>query len=136
MPPGNRSRTEVGATALAATGAPYEPNKPVAVEIRFDSPHVVTYHLWFAAAGGPWQKFASGTDEDVATLTGHRHVVGPFAEGTRIGYLALFVGNPQTAFRGQLTLSQDGQTIERGLVTFQGQTDGNGAAVVRGEVPL
>jgi hypothetical protein len=44
-------------------GASYDPSQSVSVELRFDSPHVVTYHAWYALAGGPWQKFATGTDE-------------------------------------------------------------------------
>ena len=114
----------------------YDPGIPVAVELRFDSPQVVTYHLWFALVGGPWQKFATGTDEDVTTLTGHRHIVGPFPAGIRIGYLVLFVGNPSTAFRGQLVITQNGSPLDGGQIAFQGQTNGDGAAVARGEVTL
>jgi len=135
MTGGRRSGGSRAAT-VAGSGVSYDAECPVSVELRFDSPHVVNYHLWVALPDSPLQKVASGTDEDLTTVTGHRHVIGPYPAGTLISYLVMFVGNPQTAYKGQLAVTQDGQTIEGGLVTFQGQTNVDGAAVARGEVPL
>ncbi len=134
--PKKRSASVKSADDVAAGGAPYDPGAPVEIALRFDSPHVVTYHLWFALPGGPWQKFASGTDEDVVTVTGHRHVIGPLLAGSKIAYLVLFVGNPQTTYRGQVTLSQSAQILDGGLLPLAGQTNADGAAVERGEVTL
>jgi hypothetical protein len=131
-------KSKAGGAQVAGTlgGARYDADAPVQVEIRFDSPHVVTYHLWFALPGGPWEKVATGTDEESITVTSHRHLVGPHPAGTRIGYLILFVGNPKTTFKAQLAVTQNGQTLKSGLVSLQGQTSADGAAVTRGEVTL
>jgi hypothetical protein len=132
---GRRSEGSRSAT-LTGGGVSYDPDCPVAVELRFDSPHVVTYHLWIALPETPLQKVATGTDEDLTTISGHRHVLGPYPAGTRISYMIVFAGNPGTAYKAQLAVTQDGQTIEGGLVTIQGQTSRDGAAVAHGDVVL
>jgi hypothetical protein len=135
MTGGRRSGGSRTAT-LTGSGVSYDPNCPVAVELRFDSPHVVTYHIWIALPNGPLQKVASGTDEDLTTISGHRHVLGPYPAATKISYMVLFTGNPGTSYKAQLAVTQDGQMIEGGLVTIQGHTNQDGAAVARGEVVL
>jgi hypothetical protein len=131
-------KSNAGGIRLAATsgGVSYDPDVPVVVELRFDSPHVVTYHLWYALPGGPWEKAATGTDEESVAVTSHRHQVGPHPAGTRIGHLFLFVGNPETTFKAQLVITQNGQAVKGGMVSLQGQTNPDGAAVARGEVTL
>jgi hypothetical protein len=131
-----KSETGGATAALTGAGPAYDPTCQVAVELRFDSPHIVTYHLWYALDDGIQQKFATGTDEVQAAVTAHRHLIGPYPAGTQVSYLVLFAGNPQTAFKGQLVLTQNGQMIGDGLRTFQGQTNSDGAAVARGEIIL
>lgn len=130
-----RTASKKAETAVASN-ASYDPARPIQVTLRFDSPHVVTYHLWYATPGGSWIKFASGTDEDVVSLTQHQHQVGPLPVQSRIGCLALFVGNPNTTHRGQLAILQGGQILEGSLGSLDGTTDGDGAAVARVETTL
>jgi hypothetical protein len=117
-------------------GVPFTPAEVLVVRVRFDSPHVVAYRLWLQRPGQPRELFAEGTDQDTAAVTGHTHQIGPVPSGTKILYLFIFVGNPGTTFSGQLTLEQDGQVIEHGLHTEEGQTDADGVEVRRKEVTL
>lgn len=41
------------------------------LELSFESPHVVTYWVWFRSGDSGWQQLASGTDEDAVTSTRH-----------------------------------------------------------------
>jgi hypothetical protein len=113
------------------------PSAPVQVNVQLDSPQVVVYRLWFQRpADQGWTPFADGTDEHASGPSGHSFTVGPLPAGSKIGYQFILSGNPVTAYRVRLGVSQDGATLPGAQVTLQGNTDDSGVAVQQGEVPL
>lgn len=114
-----------------------DPNKPIEVDFRIDSPQVVVYRLWYRRPGdSQWTVFANGTDEAESSASAHRHIVGPLPEDSRIAYHVIFSGNPQMYFRVVITVSQDGVELPGSGVRVEGYTDDSGVAARQGEVPL
>ncbi len=112
----------------------YDVDRPVEVELQFDSPHVVTYWLWVRTGGAPWELLASGTDHEPASETGHRHSVGPLPPGSEIRWRAVLSGNPHTAYRLALEVRQEGRTLHQD--SRSGITNGQGVAVEQDDLHL
>jgi hypothetical protein len=112
-----------------------DPTLPLQVDVRIDSPQVVVYRLWFQRPGETeWTLFANGTDEDASSASGHVFAVGPLPAGSKIGYQFILSGNPVTAFRVALTVSQGAAPLPSASVLLEGTTDDTGVAVRQGEV--
>src|SRR5262249_55487255 len=108
----------------------------ISVALRFDAPVSVGYKLFIQRPGESWIKFAEGTDEETVQLSGHMHEVGPLPDGSKIMYIILFGGNPNTAFASQIQLFQDRRPLLDGLFIERGVTDQNGIALRRKEITL
>jgi hypothetical protein len=114
-----------------------DPNTPIDVTMRIDSPQVLVYRLWFKRPDdNAWTIFATGTDEDAASATGHAYQIGPLPSGSRISYQLIFSGNPQTTYRAEIVIAQGGEPLPGGEIDIEGTTDDGGVATAKGEVAL
>ena len=116
---------------------PFDPTRPLDIEVSFESPHVVLYRLWIRRPGEEtWTVIASGTDDAESNPSAHRHRLPPLPRGSQVAVLMNLSGNPESAFRARLELLQEGDTLVGGAHTFRGITDAEGFVMRRKEVEL
>jgi hypothetical protein len=96
-------------------------NKPLTVEMTFNTPTTVNYKLWFRLAGGDWQELASGAFPDSITLAGGHYTIPAVSDGTEFDSLFTFTGSVGTPIDGSVVFSQGEFPLAGGTVAIAGQ---------------
>ena len=114
----------------------FDPNKPLRILVELDSPHFVTFHMWYRRPGDPkWTPFGGGQDDDSARHSSHGYEIAAVPSGTLLYYFFHFAGHQNTVYRATIILIQDQQRIARPTV-LKGTTSAKGVARKEKEVIL
>jgi len=109
-----------------------DPTRALSVTVRTDSPHVVSFRLWYQRPGdAAWTIFATAGPDSPNPAT---FEVGPLPAGSKLQYLVIVGGNPQTAYRVVLTALQGDDALGGTPLTLTGTTGQAGTATESGEV--
>jgi len=107
---------------------------PLQLSVEAQSPHVFAYRFWYQVPGGTeWVKCGEGHTAD---NTPDSFSIPVVPAGTTISYWLAAAGHPSTAYRVQVTMSQDGKPVGTGTMLYEGTTSASGGAVVQGQVAL
>jgi hypothetical protein len=116
-----------------STQATVDPAKPFQASVVSESPHVVSYRLWYEIPGGTWQVFGDGGTDDNAPDV---FVAGPVPKGSQVAYWLGIGGNPNTAYRAVVQIAQDSGPVSGGKCVEEGNADAVGTAVCTGTILL
>jgi hypothetical protein len=112
-------------------GAAYNPAVKLQVHVVSQSPHTFAYRLWYALPSDTaWKSLDTG---NIETL---EKEYGPYPAGTRIGYVILIAGNPNTDWKTQVMMSQQGALLscspspDTGITTAKGAAQSSRAVVL------
>ncbi|HEY3013019.1 MAG TPA: hypothetical protein VGJ36_09750 [Gemmatimonadales bacterium] len=104
-------------------GAAYTPGSKIQIHVISQSPHTFAHKLWFAKAGDTeWRPLDEGNIE-----TPEREY-GPYPAGTKIAYALLIGGNPNTDWKMQVMMSQQGALLNCSPPPETGITNSAGVA--------
>ena len=111
--------------------AQVDPSVGLQINVVNQSPHVVAYKIWVKRPGSDWKDIGEGqTADEVADFFD----LDPQPKGTLLDYWFGIGGNPMTAWRALLTLSQGGRIVPGGLCSENGTTDDTGIDMRETEV--
>jgi hypothetical protein len=114
----------------------FDPNRSLRVTVELDSPHYVTFGMWYKKPGdSKWTPFAGGKDDDSAQYSNHGYEIGEVPRGTALYYFFHFAGQKNTVYRATITLIQNANPISRPTV-LRGTTGEVGLAKKEKEVTL
>lgn len=115
------------------TQATTDPAKPFQTSVAAESPHVVSYRLWYQIPGRPWQLLGDGGTDDNAPDV---FTAGPVPKGTLVAYWLGIGGSPNTPYRAVVQVAQDGKPLPGGKCVEEGITDADGTCVCTGRIQL
>lgn len=114
----------------------FDPNRSLHVVVELDSPHYVTFNMWYKKPGDEkWTPFAGGKDDDSARYSRHGYEIGKLPTGTVLYYFFHFAGHKNTVYRATIILIQEEERITRPTV-LRGKTSERGVAKKEKEVTL
>jgi hypothetical protein len=114
----------------------FDPNRSLRLTVELDSPHYVTFSMWYKKPGdSKWTPFAGGRDDDSARYSSHGYEIGAVPRGTMLYYFFHFAGLKNTVYRATITLIQDTSPISKPTV-LRGTTSDRGLAKREKEVTL
>jgi hypothetical protein len=109
----------------------HDPVKSIVVTVSLESPQVVDYRLWYKRPADPaWTVFANGDHQKPL----ESFPVAPLPANSEMAYHIRFIGNPESAFRARITLTQDTQQFQEVLI--EGTTNERGVAIREETFPL
>ena len=105
------------------SNAAYDPSSALQVHVVAQSPHTFAYRLWCARPGAAvWDAL------DTGTITTPEREYGPFPADTEFAYTLLVGGDPSTAWRTRVMLSQRGVLLDCSPVPETGITGSEGVS--------
>jgi hypothetical protein len=105
------------------SGAAYNPGVKLQVHVVSQSPHTFAHKLWYALPSDTaWKPLDKGNIETP------EKEYGPYPAGTKIGYVLLVAGNPNTDWKTQVMMSQQGALLNCSPSPDTGITTAKGAA--------
>ncbi len=114
----------------------FDPSQPLQVSVQLESPHYVTFAMWYKRPEDPkWISFAGGNDDESARLSSHEYEIGMLPSGSLLYYFFHFAGNIRTAYRATVALKQNRQAVGAATV-LSGITNEKGMAKKEKEVRL
>lgn len=78
------------------------------VQVQIQSPDIVVFWLKYKKPGdSDWTQFATGTDEDASTDSGHVYTLSPLPINSQLRYQFIISGNSNTAYKCTITVAQN-----------------------------
>ncbi len=114
----------------------YDPKQKLHVEVDLESPQDIAFWLWYKEPGdSKYTQVAGGDHDNSETSSSHTYDFGPFPSGTLFHYYFNITGNPSTAYKADIRLTQGGNSVAS-IPTINGTTNNVGTASADGEVTL